>query len=144
MSIFCFYHHLTGRLEADILTSMVWGKSVKSWRAPMYMLTPIFCHFPSWQAGTTRPGQCGRNSAHISWPAGCRQFSSSATTRGGDNIFRGEHQRGQRGASYCGLCRAKTVRRFFTGLVYCITLFGLIFCLRIYFGASNILSTPIF
>jgi hypothetical protein len=30
----------------------------------------MFCDFLEWMAGTTRPGQCGRKSAHISWPAG--------------------------------------------------------------------------
>jgi hypothetical protein len=29
--------------------------------------------FLAWRAGTTRLGQCGRKSAHISWPAGCSQ-----------------------------------------------------------------------
>jgi hypothetical protein len=34
---FCFHQFLVGRLWAELLTSIVWGKSVKSWR------TPIFC-----------------------------------------------------------------------------------------------------
>jgi len=37
------------------------------------LLTPIFCDIPAWQAGTNRPEQCGRESAHKSWPASCNQ-----------------------------------------------------------------------
>jgi hypothetical protein len=61
-------------------------KTVNSWRAPRFWSTPIFCDFLAWQAGTTRPGQYRKQSSHISWPAGCS--CHSASTRGGDNIFR--------------------------------------------------------
>jgi hypothetical protein len=59
----------------------------------------------------TRLGQNGRNSTHICWPAGYSpSLSRYMRTRGGDITFI-EHQQGQRGASYCRLCHAKTVRR---------------------------------
>ncbi len=66
--MFCFYYFLIGHLGAEILTAKVWWKSVKSWRAPIFLLTPIYCDFLAWWAVTTRQGQCGMKSAHISWP----------------------------------------------------------------------------
>ncbi len=145
MSILCFYH-FSGHLGAEILTAKGWQKSVKFWRARIFLLTPIFCDFLAWRAGTTRPGQCGRKSAHISRPAGCSQLLSDYTRR------RQHLQRrtlgGERGPSYCGLCQAKTVRRFFTGLVYnfvwAYILSTPIFCERQYFVDTNILTTQIF
>ncbi len=61
----------------------------------------------------------------------------SATLGGGGRLGLPSCWRGQRGASYCRLCRAKTVRRCFTRLEYK-------FCLRLYFVDAKILSTYIF
>jgi hypothetical protein len=57
VSIFCFYHFLIGRLEAELLTAKDCRKSVKFWWAWIFLLTLIFCDFLAWRAGTTRPGQ---------------------------------------------------------------------------------------
>jgi hypothetical protein len=143
VSILCFYHFSIGHLGAEILTAKGWRKSVKILPARIFLLTPIFCDFLAWRAGTTRPGQCGRKSAHISRPAGCSQLLS-------DYMRRRQHlqRRGERGASYCGLCQAKAVRRFFTGLVYnfvwAYILLTPIFCGRQYFVDTNILRRKFF
>ncbi len=70
-----------GLVYIEILTAKGWQKSVKFWRARIFLLTPIFCDFLAWRAGTTRLGQCGRKSAHISRPAGCSQLLSDYTRR---------------------------------------------------------------
>jgi hypothetical protein len=44
--------------------------------------TPMFCDFLAWRAGTTRPGQYGRKSTHISWPASYSPPLSYYTRRG--------------------------------------------------------------
>jgi hypothetical protein len=67
---------------------------------------------------------------------GTRHFRS-ATLGGGGRLGLPSCWQGQRGASYCRLCRAKTVRRCFTRLEYK-------FCLRLYFVNAKILSTHIF
>ncbi|MFN9906685.1 MAG: hypothetical protein ACK56F_11285, partial [bacterium] len=61
-------------------------KIVNSRQAPRFWSRPIFFVFLAWSAGTTRLGQCRRQSAHLSWPAG--RSWHSASTRGGDNTFR--------------------------------------------------------
>ncbi len=82
MIIFCVYHFLIGRLEAEIL--LKFGENqwnlLKSWRARIFLLMPIFCDL-AWRADTTRPGQCGKKSPPISWPAGCSQSLSNYTRR---------------------------------------------------------------
>ncbi len=48
---FCFYHFLTGRLGAEILTAKVWRKSLKSWWTPIFCWLQYFVTF--WHAGST-------------------------------------------------------------------------------------------
>ncbi len=94
-------------------------------------------------AGTIKPVLCGRESADISRAA-------SGNSKLGDCSWRvqhlqgevGEHQRGLREVSCCGLCRAKTVRRCFRA---CTNIWSTPrFCRCQYFVDANILSTPIF
>jgi hypothetical protein len=77
VSIFCFYHFLIGRLEAEILTAKVgenqWnfgGREYFCWR--QYFVT-------FWHGGLEQPGR--DKSAHISWPAGYSQLISDYTRR---------------------------------------------------------------
>ncbi len=99
-----------------------------------------------WHGG---PVQLGRNSAwksaHISWPAGCSQLLSDYKKRK-QHLQRRTSARSER-ASYCGPCRAKTVRRASPGLyiifVCAYILSTCIFCWRLYFVDANILSIPI-
>jgi len=100
---FCFYHFLIGRLLGEIFTAKVWWKLVKFWRAPTYCWHQYIVTFLH-----GRPEQCGRESAHKSWPASCNQSLGERKHSQG-----GEHQRGLEEASYCRLCRAKPVRRCF-------------------------------
>ncbi len=55
---FCFHQFLIGYLCAEILTAIVWRKSVKSWRAPIFYRRQYLWRFlrggPVQQAGTVR------------------------------------------------------------------------------------------
>jgi hypothetical protein len=115
--------------------------------------TPIFCDIPAWRAGTNRPVQCGRESAHKSGAVSVNQ-SLGDCMRTGQHLQGGEHQRGLGEASYCGLCWAKTVRRCSAGLVHNLRMrqhfvgaYILLtpnFCWRLYFVGAYILSTHSF
>jgi hypothetical protein len=88
-------------------------------------------------------GMAGQDSAGGSPPAEAGQqavASYSGTTGGGDNIFRGEHQRGQRGASYLPGQNSKEMHHW-TCILF---LFAPMFCWRLYFVGAYILWTPIF
>jgi hypothetical protein len=81
VSIFCFYHFLIGRLEAEILTAKDWQKSVKFWRAWIFLLTPVFCDFLAWRASTTRPGQVRPYKlASRLWPVNQRLHEEETTS----------------------------------------------------------------
>jgi hypothetical protein len=90
----------------------------------------------AWRARTNRPGQCRRKFVHKNWPASCSQ-SLGDCMRWRQHLQEEEYQRGQGEASYCGLCRAKTVRSCSARLVHNL-------CMHLYFVDANILSTPLF
>jgi hypothetical protein len=108
---FCFHHFLIGRLWADIKTAIVWRKSVK------FRRTPIFCRRQNlWrflhggtvqQVSTVREYSVGE-SAHKSRAARCN-------AKLGDCVQRNQHHLGDKGdlqggpgeVSCCGICRAK-------------------------------------
>jgi hypothetical protein len=147
VSILCFYHFL-GHLGAEILTAKGWQKSVKFWRARIFLLTPIFCDFLAWRAGTTRLGQCGRKSAHISRPAGCSQLLSDYTRRR-QHLQRRTLARWERSQLLCSLPgqNSKKILHWtciLYNFVWAYILSTHIFWRRQYFINANILTTPIF
>ncbi len=142
---FTNFWFLIGCLWAEILTTIVWPKSVKScWNI---LWTPIFVTFSAWWAGTNTPAQCGRESAHISRAASGNITLGDCTWRA-QHLQGGEHQQGLGEVSW-----AKTVRRCFCSCANnlsmpifwrCLDLSTLMFCRRQYFVDGNILSTAIF
>ncbi len=102
---------LIGCLGAEIKTAL---KTVNSWRALRFWSAPIFCDFLVWQAKTTRPGQCWRQSTHISWPAGCSWHS------GGNQSLQEENtSKEQREASHWTFARPNSKEMLhYSELVY--------------------------
>ena len=123
-----------GCLWAEILTAIVWWKSVKSWQPP------IFCRRQYlWRFLHGRPVQ--RESAHKSRAASGNITLGDCTWRA-QRLPGGEHQRGLGEVSCCGLWWAKMVRRCFRA---CANILSTpTFCWRQHFVDMSILSTQTF
>jgi hypothetical protein len=138
---FCFHQFLIGRLWAEILTAILWRKSVKSWRAP------IFCwHQYLWRfcmAGRyNKPVQCGRESTHKS-----RGARGKGTL--GDCMWRDQHLLGDRKSSARSgrsqrlwTLPCQTVRRCFRACANILS--TQYFCRREISVGASILSTRVF
>ncbi len=85
--------------------------------------------------------QCWRESTHISGAASGNTTLGDCMMRG-QHLQGGEHQRGLGEVSYCGLCRAKTVRRCFCACTNILLMH--IFCRCLTFVDANILLMPVF
>jgi hypothetical protein len=101
----------------------------------------MFCDFLAWRAGTTRPGQCRKKTAHISWPAGCSS-SLSYYTRRRHHLQRRAPARAEKSQLLWTLPGQNSKKMLHWTCK--IILHAPIFCQRLYFVAAHILSMPIF